>query len=388
MTTQTVPPIISPNLVPPPPPSECYQSLGFCKIQIEDETRWIPAKQFKDIKAAQQFIESQTKNNALLINGYLQEMTLDKNNAPLELCGMIQEYTLIKLEEYIMTDGLRANPMRILKHIKDALKSRNYLLTEALSLYCINQIDDTDYHKPNDKSSHHLYLAMSYEELKYVLKAEYHYTKAMELRHYYACGLAAFMKRQQRYSEAIKCVDDWFKRSIIHIITKSIPLSTVFHFYYAKARCYELMDRIPEAMDVYAEMIKSHENNNNAPIAISHQGSKNLLYIAVAYHKYGCYEESKRLHQQFTEIAEPDKMRYYAGLLRLLWILKQHETAVVYLKKAIQEKLDDAFIWYYYGMILRKNGEYDEAINCFEHSLDMMDVYKPCEIPLIDEFDF
>ena len=70
-------------------------------------------------------------------------------------------------------------------------------------------------------------IALSYEELKYVSKAEYHYTKAMELRHYFTCGLAAFLKRQQRYQEAIKCVDDWFKPSIIDIITKSILINCI-----------------------------------------------------------------------------------------------------------------------------------------------------------------
>ena len=175
--------------------------------------------------------------------------------------------------------------------------------------------------------------------------------------------------------QAIDCLQPALKLDNIPPKVKMVML-------YGNARILELLAQINNAYDAYNGMIQKWKDFEVA-IDRSPGNGQSYLHIAVAYMKCGKMQLSDNMFKKYLCLKDEVRLQVpYVGVrLRLLWILNRHNEAWKFLKKAVEARHKDGFVWYYYGVLLRKKGKYDEASMAFDECIDLIDVYKNCEIP-------
>ena len=92
--------------------------------------------------------------------------------------------------------------------------------------------------------------------------------------------------------------------------------------------------------------------------------------------KCGKMQDSERMYEKYLKFVDGDKVRpgSVGAMCVKLWILQKHDEAWKYLVKGIEANSVDLFVWYYYGVVLRQKHRFDEAIDAFDESIELMDV--------------
>lgn len=352
-----------------------------------NETRELFTEQEIERKQ-QEWIESsyfqpKMSRNSVLVNGYIKSITLNIY-IPIDIRTLCERFNYINISGYILPHvaiSKKLTSQGFLNYITNSLKNRNYLLAKELLLYRLSdeQIVISNKDNINDEHRYYLQLANCYEEMRLFDLAEHYFKLTMKTSQIYSIAYCTFLKRMDRMKEAIHCLEPALKLSNIPPKVKMVML-------YGNARILELLGQIDAAYNAYNQMIKEWTDIEGA-IDNTPGNGQSYLHIAVAYMKCNKLHLSNNMFDKYLTIKDEDRLQVpYIGVrLRLLWILNKHDEAWIFLTKAIEEKNKDGFVWYYYAVILRQKRDFDESIVAFDKCIDLIDVYKNCEIPSYQE---
>lgn len=323
--------------------------------------------------------ESTKLRHSLLINGYVRH--IDTTDIPMDVILICNRFSYIDIKDHILSN--KESLTKIPPLLTTAAREHNYLLGMELGLFCLDHPEFIVF-----EWTFYANLAVCYQGMRLYNKAEHNFKIAIEKQQFCAFRYAAFLTEQNRYSEALSCVDSVLTKHA----DKQIPTALKIVFLFQKARNLELLNRNIEASESYAKIIMEYEIPGNASkidqFCVNTVKGQNVTYMAVAsaYRKCGKMKQSEQLYEKCKfELSNVSQVhfKYGCGELKFFWIFEKHDKAWKYIIKAIKSNNDHPFIWYYYGVLLRDKRKYDEAIDAFDKSIQSLELeqYKFCKIP-------
>eukprot|EP01084_Bolivina_argentea_P156441 272644_1 len=314
-------------------------------------------RETKQAQTVEISIRNERLQNSLVVCGYIRNIESTLNNTitiPLELIELCKLFCFCCISKFTKEKLL----VDIYSNVRAALQNYNFLLCEKLSLYYISNRND-------NKNMFHNILGMTYEQMKLSQKSEYHYKKAIEIRpknEIYYWNYTALLIMQQRYKEAINCLNKAINTNKNELCYK-----------FEKAQCLEKLNKYNEAQNEYLKLINISTYNEGK------KNGKNYLYKAIGFMKLDNMNKCNEMHKKYLKCVDKTKIVTNTSYGRLLWVLSKYDEALQFFDKAIQLKRQNAFTWYYKGMILIHKNKYIQAKYAFQNSLGLCAVFVDCE---------
>ena len=338
-------------------------------MYITDEEEADPFANLSENQKTKLKIVSYTKKeNELIVYGFIREITKTNSN-PSEINDICCLYNFIDISDLFESDP---SWWTMFTKARNECCAFNFLLSKEI---CVQFIANNH----EESCTFHSMLGLVYSRMQCTDLAEIEFKKAIELdpkSTAYLWNYSTFLRTLSRYKHASE------------LLAKAMEIQpTDISYKFEYAYCLKMVadsndndEYKQEYLEKFEEITFTLRLTGGSHYKKYQTDAKNYLYTAVSYKYLNNLESAENEYDAYLDSMNLDRLTEgMTSFARLLYLLEKYDQALILINHAFKKNRCNPWTFYYYGLIMKIKGKYNEAKESFEKALTFSSGFISCQ---------